>query len=308
MKRLLTVVVALSIALLPGVASAAEEDEGDLLLRINGNVTVAKGETVGTVIVINGDATVEGTVKDAVVVINGNAVIEGTVGEDVTVINGTADIRSGATVKNVHSVNGSVDRAQGANVTGDVNENAAFKWEGGFGGVAAAFSIFIWVGVTIVMVVAGLVFAAIGGRQLTSAARALTGELAGSIVGGVVVWIALPILAFVLLLTVVGIPLSLGTWIFLLPTLWFLGYIVAGARLGGALVGLRERAVGSAHPYAATVLGVVLLQLVSLVPVIGWLVAAVAGLWGAGALAYIAWRAMRGGGASTVMAAPATTA
>jgi hypothetical protein len=136
----------------------------------------------------------------------------------------------------------------------------------------------------------------------------MTGELAGSVVGGVVVWIALPILAFFLLFTVVGIPLSIGTWIFLMPVLWFLGYIVAGARLGSALVGFRERADGTAHPYGAAVLGVVLLQLVTLLPVIGWLVAAIAGLWGAGALAYIAWRAVRGGGTSTPIAAPATPA
>ena len=34
------------------------------------------------------------------------------------------------------------------------------------------------------------------------------------------------------MLTLVGIPLGLGVLLLVLPALWFLGYIVAGARLG----------------------------------------------------------------------------
>ena len=50
--------------------------------------------------------------RETILLAGDPAVVEGTVGEDVTIIDGTADIRSGATVKNVNSINGTIDRAQ----------------------------------------------------------------------------------------------------------------------------------------------------------------------------------------------------
>jgi len=108
---------------------------------------------------------------------------------------------------------------------------------------------------------------------------------------------------FFLVATLIGLPLGLGLLFFLLPALWFLGYIVAGARLGSFLVGLSGRESG-AHPYLPTFLGLVLLQLGILVPVIGGLIAAVAGIWGAGALAYIAYRGAGGKGFAPAEPAP----
>ena len=66
--------------LLPAIASAddGKEDNG-LTLRVTGDVTVAKGETVGAVVVIDGNATIDGTVTDSLTVINGTAIVTGTV-------------------------------------------------------------------------------------------------------------------------------------------------------------------------------------------------------------------------------------
>ena len=48
-------------------------------------------------------------------------------------------------------------------------------------------------------------------------------------------------LAVLAMITLVGIPLEIGLLAFLLPGLWFLGYIVAATRLGGFLAGLSGR-------------------------------------------------------------------
>lgn len=85
-------------------------------------------------------------------------------------------------------------------------------------------------------------------------------------------------LAVLAMITLVGIPLEIGLLAFLLPGLWFLGYIVAAARLGGFLAGLSGRESG-AHPYLATLLGLLLLQFAVLVPGLGGLAVLVAGLW-----------------------------
>ena len=47
-------------------------------------------------------------------------------------------------------------------------------------------------------------------------------------------------------------------------------------------------------PLLAAALGVLILQLLVIIPVVGWVIAAIAGLWGAGALAYYAFAAAGG--------------
>jgi hypothetical protein len=77
--------------------------------------------------------------------------------------------------------------------------------------------------------------------------------------------------------------------------MWFFGYIVAGAALGKLIL---HRGDNAGRPFVATTLGLVLLQLGLIVPVIGGIVAMVAGAWGAGTLTYLAYRAAGGKGFS----------
>ena len=131
----------------------------------------------------------------------------------------------------------------------------------------------------------------------------MTAEIGYSLLSTLVLWVGMPILAVLLILTVIGIPLGLGLLVFLLPTLWFLGYLVSGNRLGGALVGLAGRESGE-HPYLAAALGLLALQIVALIPVLGGLVLVLSGVWGAGALALLGWRAARSAGQGPGVAAP----
>jgi cytoskeletal protein CcmA (bactofilin family) len=301
MKRLpLALIAGFALALLPMAVYAQDGDERGFLLRFDGDVTIARDEVAGSVVVINGDATIDGTVKDTLIVIEGTAIVRGSVEGDVTVVSGDLDLRSGATVKNVHLVRSDLTQASGATITGDLNrrENFAFR---GFG---AVFSILIWVGMTIAVVAAGILFAAVGGRQLKTASLALTQEVGQSILGAVIVWVGVPVAAVLIIITVVGIPLGLGMLLFLLPTLWVLGYIALATRLGMALVGYAGRIPGD-HPYAAVAVGLIVLQLLVLVPVLGFLIVGVGALWGAGGIALVAYRAARGGPETPGPAAPA---
>jgi hypothetical protein len=106
------------------------------------------------------------------------------------------------------------------------------------------------------------------------------------------------------MLTLVGIPLGLGVLVFVLPTMWFLGYIVAGSAIGKLVL---HRSDNTGRPFAATALGLVLLQLGLIVPVAGGIVAVLAGTWGAGALAFTAYRAAGGKGFSPEGPAPVVT-
>jgi hypothetical protein len=292
MKWLLAGLTAMGLALTPGLAFAQDGQDEDVLIRIGADARIAVGERAGTVIVIDGNALIEGEVADAVLVINGNAVVAGEVSGQITVIAGDIELQATAQVKDVTSIRGNILRSEGSTITGEVHERDGFGW---LSGAAVFFSIAFWLGLTVALIGAGLIFAAIGGRQLREAARRMTAEPVNTVLGVVFVAVAIPVLAGFAIATLVGILFGVGLLVFLLPALWFLGYIVAAARLGGALIGLRGPDAGG-HPYAATVLGVVLLQLLVLVPVIGAVVAVLAGLWGAGALAVGGYKAAGGRG------------
>jgi len=293
MKWLLVGVVAIFLAFVPAIASAEDgKDEDNALIRINADVYIPAGESVGSLFVVKGNAVIDGDVTGSVFVVRGDAVVSGSVKDGLVVVSGNIDLRSGAQVNDVVSVRGDLIRADGVTVTGEITERNNV----GLGYLRVAgviFSFLFWVAISVALVVAGLVFAAIGGRQLTNAARAMTGEAVNTIVGVVFVWVALPIVAIIAMVTLIGIPLGVGMLAFVLPALGFLGYIVAGSRLGSAVVGRLGNQPGE-HPYLATTVGISMLQALVLVPVLGAFVALVAGIWGAGALAYIAYRAAGG--------------
>jgi len=198
-------------------------------------------------------------------------------------------------VQNVTLYDSDIDREQGATVEGDISRENGIQW----GFIGTAFWIYVWLSMTVAVVLAGLIFAAVGGRQLTRASDALTSDTAMSILAAVVIWIGVPLVAVLAAVTLVGIPFAIGILLVALPALWFLGYIAAGVRVGLAITrkGVEDPDAADVHPYLAVLVGLLILQIVALIPVIGWLIVIVAGLYGAGGLALIAVRGFRGGGA-----------
>jgi hypothetical protein len=289
MKWLIAIAAGAFFAALPFIVAADDGDRrGGFVLRVNSNVHIAESESNSTVVVINGNAVIDGKVENAVV-INGNATVRGRVEKDLTVISGNIDLLPGAHVANVASVRGNLYRAEGAVVTGTISERQSYAL---FLGWAGLVSVFFWAAVTFLVVVAGLVFAAIGGKQLERAARTMTEAPVETFFGVLAVFIGLPILGVLLLLSLFGIPLGIAVLLFVVPLAWFLGYIVAGARLGSALIGFKSDETGT-HPYGAVALGLVILQLLAFLPVLGALIGILLGAGGAGAIALNLYRAFR---------------
>jgi hypothetical protein len=297
---LVVLLVGLIVAFMPLDAAAQDNaNDDDLLLRVNGDVDLPAGESVNSLIVGNGDATIAGTVDDFLLVIKGTGSVTGRVDGDIVVINGTLRLEPTANVQgDITLVRSDLVRDPAAVVNGDINERSSYSW--GWG--SAIFSLLFWFGTTIVVLVAGLLFAAFGARQLVGAGRLATERIGESVVATLIVWIGLPILAVVAFITLVGIPLSLAILIVLLPALGFLGYIVSGTRLGSMIL-RRDYADGS-KPYLAAVLGLLILQLIGLIPFIGALIIVIATLYGAGALVYYAFLGWRRRGVDAPAAPP----
>lgn len=291
MWKIMLVAIVLAIGLLPAAVFAQEggDEPDDVQIRINGPIHIGVGQTAEGVVVISDNALIEGTV-DYLVVIDGDATITGTVKHTVTLVNGTVTLKDGARVEeDVQLYRADAIQEAGATVGGDIRE----EW-GGFN-VGRGFWFGLWLSMTVAVVAAGLLFAAFGGRQLAGAGRTVSGEVGATLLGAVTLWIGVPILAVIAMITVIGIPLGLGILFFLLPALWFAGYLVAGAALGMPILARMQSAgAGDEHPYVAVVLGLVIFQVVALVPFIGGIAAFLAGLVGAGALMARAWSGFRG--------------
>lgn len=305
----------------PPAPQRAERGEGatGVLVRVGAPVRVRAGETEQTVVVVGSDAVVDGAVLDDLVVVGGDARVAGRVAGDVVMVGGRLALEPGARVGGDVLLHGDSKLAQapGATVDGAVRRGAGIS----FGPIAGWL---VWLGVTVMLVLAGLLFAAVGGRQLDEAAALLLRRPGPVVVTTLVLIAAVPILAIIAFLTVIGIPAGIALLVALVPALGLAGYLAAAMALGDVLLrrlgrGRREepavraarveaapgrgrealapgepaRALAAVHPYREVALGVVLFQIVLLIPFLGFLLVVLAAHLGAGALVYRAWLVWR---------------
>jgi hypothetical protein len=196
------------------------------------------------------------------------------------------NLEPGAQVENVTVFRGELVRDPGAVVGGTIN-TGDFQFNPWAWGV---FSFLMWAGMTLVILISGIIFAGIGGRQLKAAGDAAIEQPGPSFLGVIAAWIVLPVMMFMVVFTLIGIPLGVGYFLFVLPVLWFLGYLVAGTQIGRMI--LRGRG-DEQHPYLAAILGLVILQLLAAFPIPTGIISFLAGIYGSGALIAIAWKAWR---------------
>ena len=288
---LVALVAAVLALLLAPVPALAQEKRDDVYVRVNGTVDLASGENVDTLVAVNSDARVAGTVRDTLVIVNQTATVSGDVGREAIVVNGTLRLEPTAHIGgDVVLINGELSQADGAEIGGRIVERSGASVSAEFNRVTAAVSLIAWLGITLLVVVVALAWAAVGGSQL-SAIAGLLGARPGLAAGvAVIFWIAAPIVAFVAFVTVIGIPIGITLLLLVLPLLWGLGYVATGTRLGFFIADLRHTTPDLAHPYLEAVLGVVIFQLIGLVPIVGGIVVALAGLFGAGAIVVHLWR------------------
>jgi hypothetical protein len=277
--------------LIPLSAAAADgDDEGDLLFRTGGVTTVSADENLDVVIVINGDAVIDGIVTDTLVVIKGTATVNGRVESEIVIVLGTLNLQAGATVNDVTLIRSDLHRDPASALNGELSRRSRYvnaNWWGW-----ALFGFVLWLGATIAVLVLGLLFAAVAGRQLVSITSRLAEQPGWSVVSAILLWIVLPVAAVVTLFTIIGLPLGLMV-LLALPLIWLLGYVVTGTLFGRIVFGQIASGALANHRYWPTVLGVLFFQLTALVPVLGGVVAGLAGFVGAGGL--VLWLVSRRG-------------
>jgi hypothetical protein len=303
MKRLLLSLAAgVLLVAVAAPALAADDglpDSGRVVFVIGGDIDIPAGDQADAVIVIGGAATVEGTVN-ALVVIDGTATTAGATLESVTIINGSAELGPGTTVLgDVGQLGSSVERAADVTVGGTIRDVAGDV--AGFGLFIGAAAIVLWLGFGLATLLIGLLVAGLGARQVRTATTLIRRETGLTVLAGLLAIVLPPIVAVLLMVTVIGIPAGIGLLVVLWPAVAFIGYIVAAIWLGEWLLGRRNPdAEPARRPYAAAALGLLVAFVIGLVPVVS-LVLSILGL---GAVSLASWRTLRGTPSRAVLAAP----
>jgi hypothetical protein len=154
-----------------------------------------------------------------------------------------------------------------------------------------------------IVLVGGLFWMAVARRQLVLAGETIVHRTWATILVGLLVDIALPLVGLLFLFSVLGSPIGLAILLWLIPALAVFGFVVTATLLGRWLV---DRQGTWEHPYLSVVVGTLLLCLLALIPFIGLVVFGVAAGLGAGAIVVTAWSAWRHPVSAEVAAPPAT--
>lgn len=294
MQRLSTVLASLAVFLLllvPAASAADPQAASDrVLISIQGDVTVPADEQVDLVVVIGGTATISGDTT-SVVAIDGRAIfLDGTT-QEVVAFASPVEIRQGVVISgDVTTLDPStVEVGAGATVVGSIRDMAPSLV--GVGAVLAPAILLLFIGFVLVTLVAGLALAALGARQVRAAETLISHEPGAVLVAGLV-GIVLPFLVVAaLVVTVVGAPLGIAVLVTVWPLTAYIGYLVAGIWIGDWILGKSSASVPRERPYAAAVIGLLVLQVLAIVPP----VSAIASLFGFGAVLLLAWRVVRNG-------------
>lgn len=121
------------------------------------------------------------------------------------------------------------------------------------------------------------------GRQLMTSSPGTT------FVAGILGIVGLALVGALAMATIIGIPVGLAILLGLLPLLAVGGYAMAAIWIGEWVLGLRTDAAAPSRPYAAALVGVLVLGILSFIPLIG----GIASLFGVGAIVRMTRRARR---------------
>ena len=303
MRRLFAVAasVAILLALLAPAVLAAEPAAASrsVIVSVNGSLDVPADQDLGAVVVIDGTARIDGDV-DTLVVAGGTATVTGATLKTVVVVDGIVDLGAGTTVLgDVRTLRGTVTQGAGAVVRGSVTALDADL--AGLAVVMIPVFIVLFLGLGIAGIVAALLVAVFGARQVREVEALISGRPGHVLVAGIAGTVALPVVGILLLMTVIGAPIGLALLFVVLPALAFLAWLVAAIWIGDWLIAGTRGSREPGRPYLAAVVGVIVLALAGMVP----FVTAIATLFGFGALLLAAWRILRPETASPGQAAGA---
>lgn len=281
--------------------------------------TVVDGDVSDSAVAIMGDLLVNGTVAKSAVSIFGNTHINGSVSGNAVAIFGDMSLGPNAVVQGqVVNILGSLHRSAGSVISGGTvnlmsgiftHAHALQSWSKHcliLGRLLAPRLDIGWAwGIALGILLFYMLLAALFHEGVQRCVQTLEDHPGASILAALSMTLLTPILMMALVFTVIGVFAIPLFWLALLCASLF-GRVIALGWLGARILrGARSRVV---HPALSVLVGGVLVLLLYMVPVLGFIVYAVIGLLGFGAVTYTLLLALRAArGAPPPAAAPAAT-
>jgi uncharacterized RDD family membrane protein YckC len=291
----------------PGTRWQGDGTPHDLVV-IGRSAVLPAGETANDMVVIGGSATAVGRVRGDMVAILGSVTVSNEASGDVVAILGNIKLATNAVVRgdmvsvlgniemgpntkargDVVAVGGAVERGEGSVVNGEVVGMPGFKWLGEWL-EQCAFKLrplapglgWLWA-ISGVMLVVYLLIALAFPRPIQACVDEITRRPVTTVLTGLLTKFLVPFVFLILVATGVG----LFVVPFLVIALMCAGMIgkIALLQYFGQQLGRQFNLAAIQKPILAFLLGWVMLTLLYLVPVLGFIVYALVGLWAVGAV------------------------
>jgi cytoskeletal protein CcmA (bactofilin family) len=265
-------------------AGTQPRDRDDTQVVVTGRVVVAQNESVGDVVILNGDARINGRVDGSVFALNGDVFVRGSVKDDVTAFNGRVTVNGGARVGGDVTSRESARISTGATVDGDV-KSVGRRFALGQVGIVAV--VLLWLAVGVSTLVFGMLLLLIAPRAADAFADAGRTAVGASIGLGFAAAIGVPIVGLVLLASVIGLPLG-AVVLLTLGFLYTLGYVASAYFLGRVI--LRP----PRNRFLAYLIGWAILTVAGIIPVVNVIVLIAATVYGLGMVVVALFRARSG--------------
>ncbi len=292
------------------LAIAALAGKGDgVVVQFGEDAVIDPGERAKAVVAVGGDVLVDGTV-DVAVAVGGDVTVVGTVEETVVAVGGDVKLKPTALVGSegkdgdaaVVLVGGRLYRDEGAQLLGDTTTLKG-AWvsdalrSGVWDPLVDPFGIgsLIWNLVwTIVWVVLAIIVVAIAPRQVRAVGDTLLARPLASLGWGALTgFIILPVSIVLIAITIIGLLIVVPGVIIGLPLLYVFTTVSLAAFIGTQV--LRGSDKNRGNLMLAAVIGVIIINVVRLIPIAGGIIMFVAGLitFGALVLAVADWQRRR---------------
>ena len=243
------------------------ESSGQSLVKVGDNVIVPDGADIKSAVSVGGSVTVLGHVSEDVVSVGGSVFVKET-----GVVDGS-----------VVSVGGKVIKETGAVIKGDVVEVGmagvgpaiGFFTKGGMFKGLFLLSFLAFLGFVVLVVILVSLFT----PQLGRISSFIESNLTKNLLWGILIAVLFIPILLLLIVSIVGIVL-IPVWAIVFAAAAIFGYVAAGHLLGKKVL-ITARITGQSM-LVETLIGVVLLSIVSLVPFLGGLIKAIAAAIGLG--------------------------
>lgn len=263
---------------------------GRVVMSTEGDFTLPAGEHADVIIVVNGTATVAGE-ANTIVAVDGAINLAGGTTESIFAVRSPVELGPNSVVLgDVMQLDSPVHQTGNAELRGQVSDMAAALV--GLGAVLAPALLLVWIGFGLATIVSGLLLAGLAARQVRETETAISHEPVMTLATGIVGVFAFPIVAILLMITLVGAPLGVGILLVAWPLVAFVGYLVAGIWIGDWVLRRMAPERAAERPFLAAVVGLLILQAMALVPILG-IVSAIASVFGFGAVLLVAARRLR---------------